>query len=77
MSRSKKYTPIFKDGTARRVRQDKTIANQKVRRSDGVADGNFYRRIYNSYNIHDNIWSYFRENDMEYIDEPWAKVMSK
>lgn len=77
MSRSRKHTPIFKDGTANRVKQDKRLANQKVRHSEIVADGKFYRRIYNPYDVHDYIWSYFREKDMQYLDEPWSKVMSK
>jgi hypothetical protein len=51
MSRSRKKHPVIRDynpGTKR-------IANRRVRRTPDIADGNAYRKVFNSWDIHD--WS--------------------
>jgi len=45
-----KYAPSSSKGDA--VKKEKRFANKKVRRSYCI-DGAYYKKLYNSYNIHD------------------------
>lgn len=57
MSRSYKKTPITKDGHSGKF--GKKVANRKVRQYKGdLADGKSYRKIYESWDIHDMIIRY-------------------
>lgn len=54
MSRSYKKNPIYTDH--RSGKQAKRFANKKVRKYNRkIANGKSYRKIYNSYDIHDYI----------------------
>lgn len=54
MSRSYKKTPIVKDNIKTR-KYYKRQANKLIRRSPLVFDGNYYRKIYNSWDIYDYV----------------------
>jgi hypothetical protein len=57
MSRSYKKTPIVKDGHSGKF--GKKVANRKVRHFKGdIANGKAYRKIYESWDIHDMINRY-------------------
>lgn len=57
MSRSYKKTPVCKDGRSGKF--GKKVANRKVRYYKGdIADGKSYRKIYESWEIHDYISHY-------------------
>ena len=61
MSRSYKKTPVVKDGKSGRI--GKRFASRKVRRYKGkIPKGCFYKKIYESWNIHDYV---FRETYQE------------
>ncbi len=52
MSRSYKRNPVVKDGKSGRI--GKRFANKKVRRYKGeIPNGKGYKKIYESWNIHD------------------------
>lgn len=61
MSKSVKKTPIFKsvyvDGKKR--------ANKKVRKEKQLSSGNYYKKVANSWNIHDQV-SYIFEDEYYY-----------
>lgn len=62
MSRSYKKNPVFTDYQSGKL--GKKCANKKVRQYKGdIPKGNAYRKIYNSYEIHDYI---IRETYQEY-----------
>lgn len=55
MSRSYKKNPVYTDSTKGRKTQ-KRWANKKIRRyKKYISNGNFYRKIFESYEIHDFI----------------------
>ena len=54
MSRSCKRTPILKDHTSSKV--SKRFANKAVRHARHIRNGAFYRRIYESWDIHDYLF---------------------
>lgn len=57
MSRSYKKTPIVKDGHSGKF--GKKVANRKVRHYKGtIASGKSYRKIYESWDIHDFVNRY-------------------
>lgn len=61
MSRSYKKTPVIKDGHSGKVA--KSYANRKVRHYKNVlANGKAYRKVYESYDIHDSIFRYSYES---------------
>jgi hypothetical protein len=65
MSRSFKKTPICKDCTGTKCLQwSKRQANKKVRRTRSLASGKAYRKVYDSWNIHDYS---FRKTKNEYL----------
>lgn len=54
MARSYKKNPVLTDGKSGRI--GKRFANKKVRRMKGeIPDGKSYRKIYESWNIHDYV----------------------
>lgn len=71
MSRSYKQMPIVKDGTPGSRRKAKRLANKVVRRSQYVADGKYYCRLYESWNIYDYafhrpLWCEFEQWEEEH-----------
>lgn len=67
MSRSYKKSPVCTDGKARSTSRTKKYANKIVRRCDEeIPNGNFYKRLFCSYEIHDFItrqtWEEAKEN---------------
>jgi|HigsolmetaAR206D_1030411.scaffolds.fasta_scaffold00003_82 hypothetical protein len=65
MSRSYKQTPVWKNG--RPGRFGKKLANRKIRRyKEDISDGGQYRKLYESWNIH-NFISYYPFS--EYLKE--------
>lgn len=62
MSRSFKKNPGYKD-------KDKfcqKYANRKVRRTEDLCDGMFYKRVYNQYNITDYKYPEFTRENLVY-----------
>ena len=53
MSRSYKKNPIYTDGRTPTPKKIKRIANKKVRHTKNLADGKAYRKVFESWNIHD------------------------
>lgn len=54
MSRSYKHSPICTDGSARTTKLKKRLANKKVRRNKLLhLKGKSYKKLFNSYDIHD------------------------
>ena len=50
MSHSRKRSPVYKD---RPYKHAKRLANKRIRKCHNVASYNAYKRIFNSYEIHD------------------------
>lgn len=71
MSRSKKRISIFTDSHAKTNKWFKRLANKKVRKSEIIADGKQYRKVYNSYNICD--WKFFQEKGSEWYNRGLRK----
>lgn len=58
MSRSYKKSPVFTDGSAGSTKRSKRFANKKVRHTDFddlPRKGNGYKKVFESYDIHDYI----------------------
>jgi hypothetical protein len=53
MSRSYKKSPYFTDYSAGATRKAKRIANKKVRKKLEFLNGGFYKKLSESWNIHD------------------------
>jgi len=65
MSRSEKHVPIIKDGGY--GKQGKKWANKRVRRNYSISNGNNYRKLYEKYDIHDNINNLYKGNRVDGI----------
>ena len=65
MSRSEKKTPIIKYGGYRK--KGKHWANKRVRRNYSISNGNNYRKLYEKYDIHDNINNLYKGNRVDGI----------
>lgn len=80
MSRSYKKTPYITDGVAKHTSQRKKLANKKVRRNIKklFKKGKNYKKIYDSYDIHDWIsrWTW-EEAKKEYETNPWPRWKEK
>ena len=73
MSRSYKKNPVYTD-RPNGAKYWKRCANKKVRRyKDNLDDGKMYRRIYNSWDIHDYINRWTKEEAIDY----WYKVQTE
>ena len=75
MARSRKKTPIVKfaptSNHSKNVSWSKRQANKKCRKLDvsvDIQDGKYYKKIYDSYNIHDCI-RYVAEKDKVYFSK--------
>ncbi len=66
MSRSRKKNPGFCDRNPYCKRQ----ANKRVRRTEGVYNGCLYKKLYNSWNIHDYKYLMWNKTDLE---DGWFK----
>jgi len=66
MSRSYKRNPVYTDRT-HGAKYWKRVSNKKVRKSNNVfLKGNKYKKIYNSWNIHDYISRWSKEQALDY-----------
>lgn len=80
MSRSYKKTPIYKDNgigkTARRASQ-KAVRKLKISEDETFSSkSNYYRKLYLSYNLHDYV-SYWTKEDAVaayYEEEKWQQL---
>lgn len=54
MSRSYRKNPIITDGSPKRVKEQKRIANKAVRRTWDIPSGRAYKKVYPTWDIHDN-----------------------
>lgn len=61
MSRSRKAPVIKSEDRNRKIA--KRIANKKVRKSDIVSDGGFFRKLSSRYDIFDNIFRDWHTRD--------------
>ena len=55
MSRSYKKNPVYSDGRTPTPKKIKRIANKKVRHTKNLADGKAYKKVFESWDIHDYI----------------------
>ena len=55
MSRSYKKNPIITDGRTPTVKRMKRIANKKVRHTKNLPNGKSYKKVFETYDIHDYI----------------------
>jgi hypothetical protein len=69
MSRSYKKNPIIQGGKRHRRKWVKNQANRKVRHTQGIPNGTYYKRIYYQYDVCDNwtrlpldTWYRFRDH---------------
>lgn len=60
MSRSYKKHPYYTDGSAGTTKRRKNTANKKVRKSDDIPNGSGYKKVFESWEIHDyfNRWTW-------------------
>ena len=65
MSRSYKKRPIGTDGSPHTTKEMKRHANSKVRKTKGIYNGNSYKKLFCSYDIHDYISRYSREEAIQ------------
>lgn len=75
MSRSYKHYPCTKD-SGRSKKEDKQLANRKVRHVHDIIDGMMYKRIYESYDICDHKWKECTRADIKYLAYP-KKIYNK
>lgn len=74
MSRSYKKNPILKDRHgSKALRFFKKQSNKKVRKGDNVAQHGKFKKIYNSWGIHDYIGRYSEQK----FQESWEAETSK
>ena len=57
MSRSYKKNPVCTDGSPHTTKESKKFANKKVRRHEDIPNGSAYKKVSDSYDIHDYIFS--------------------
>lgn len=55
MSRSYKKEPVYTDYSRKTTKYWKRQANHKVRRENNIPNGKAYRKVYNSWKIHDYV----------------------
>ena len=55
MSRSYKKCPYCTDGSAGTTKEKKKFANKKVRNTENVPSGNAYKKVFESWDIHDYV----------------------
>ena len=55
MSRCYKKNPIITDGRTPTVKRMKRIANKKVRHTKNLPNGKSYKKVFETYDIHDYI----------------------
>ena len=53
MSRSYKKNPVCTDGSPHTTKESKKFANKKVRGYEDLPDGSAYKKVSDSYDIHD------------------------
>ena len=58
MSRSYKRFPVCKDGGPKWNKFAKRVANKKVRNTRGIPSGRSYKKVYETWNIHDWVCYY-------------------
>ena len=68
MSRSYKKAPVSTDGRRKTTKYFKNVANRKVRRAEGLYQGKSYRKLYNSWNIHDYISYWTIQDAIKYFE---------
>jgi hypothetical protein len=72
MSRSRKKYPITKDYSRGSTKEYKRFASKSVRNYKGeLSDGKEYRKLFNSYNIHD--YTYHEWNPLN----EWYKLLKR
>ena len=79
MSRSYKKHPYHTDGSPREIVKSKRFANKAVRNyKHKIANGNAYKHLFCSYNIHDYIIRYsWEEAKLEYENDPWGYLKDR
>lgn len=60
MSRSYKKSPVYTDGSPGTTKEKKKVANRKVRHTEDIPSGGAYKKIHESWDIHDyvNRWTW-------------------
>ena len=53
MSRSYKKSPVYTDGSPGTTKEKKKVANRKVRHTEDIPNGGAYRKVHDSWDIHD------------------------
>jgi len=74
MSKSyKKYT-CFTDNQNGGAKKEKRFANKKVRRTFELDNGNAYKKLYCSWNIHDFKSVYYNRQEVESARFDWGRA---
>lgn len=60
MSRSYKKSPVYTDSSPGTTKEKKKVANRKVRHAEDIPNGGAYKKVHESWDIHDyvNRWTW-------------------
>ena len=74
MSRSYKKNPVCTDGSPHTTKELKKFANKKVRGYEDLPNGSAYKKVSQSYDIHDYICSCtWQEEKEKWEREEWIR----
>lgn len=76
MSRSYKRSSVSTDGSPHTTKEMKRIANSKVRNSKGTYNGSSYKKLFCSYDIHDYISRWSKEDAIQKWFEEEADILN-
>ena len=79
MSRSRKKNPIYKYAPSSKrggAKLAKRMANKKIRRSLYLSNGKYFRKVYQTWDIHDIVsrWTWEMAQKKEFTYNYWAKL---
>lgn len=82
MSRSYKKNPIYTDGRTPTPKKSKKYANKKVKHTSNLPNGKAYKKVYESYDIHDYVSRWTWEEAKEWYlrksqIEEWTHYLKK
>lgn len=76
MSRSYKHNPVGTDGSPHTTKEKKRHANSRVRNTKETYNGNSYKKIFCSYDIHDYISRWSKQDAIKKWYEEEAEILN-
>lgn len=76
LSRSYKRSSVSTDGSPHTTKEMKRYANSKVRKTNGVFNGNSYKKLFCSYDIHDYISRWSKQDAIQKWFEEEADILN-